>query len=123
MDPSQSITEILDLEPLDSFVAIGYADYRDLLSDAIQQVPAGVEEIRAAVAAGDFTTVKKRAHSLKGMLSYFGCKTLTVRLAQMEQRQFDPSQADAVQSELLYYWERSLTAIKEWEKTIPGFAP
>ncbi len=123
MDPLPSVTDIIDTEPLESFIIIGYEDYNDLLQDAIQQVPEGIESIRAGVAAGDHQAVKARAHSLKGMLSYFGCKTLTSRLQQLEDRPFAPGDAPAVQAELLEYWEKSLSALRQWEKSVPGFAP
>ncbi len=117
-------TPLLDLGQLESFAGIGYDDYLDLLSDVVRDVPRHLEGIRASIDAGNSTDVRSRLHSFRGMISYFGCIALTDRLAGMEQHpEIPPDQAVGIHSELQSLWDRSLAAIKDWEKSVPDFAP
>jgi HPt (histidine-containing phosphotransfer) domain-containing protein len=115
---------LLDHEQLESFADIGYDDYLELLGDVIHDVPGHLDRIRASIEAGDSAAVKSRVHSFRGMVSYFGCIALTDRLAVMEHHpEIAPDQAATIHSELQNLWDRSLAAIKDWEKSVPDFAP
>lgn len=115
---------LLDHQQLESFIDLGFDDYLDLLGDVIHDVPGHLAHLRAAIQQGDSRELNARAHSLRGMLSYFGCVAMTDRLARMEHHEsVVPDQAAATHSELHSLWEKSLAAIKAWEKSVPGFAP
>ena len=115
---------LLDLEPLEVFATLGYDDYLDLLSDVIRDGPGHLESVRAAIHAGNAADVTSRTHSFRGMVSYFGCIALTSRLAELEHHPaIAPSEATAIHAELQDLWNRSLTAIKDWEKSVADFAP
>ena len=115
---------LLDLEPLEVFATLGYDDYLDLLDDVIRDVPGHLESFRAAIHAGNPADVSSRVHTFRGMVSYFGCIALTGRLAELEhQPAIAPTQAAAIQAELQELWDRSLAAIRDWEKSVPDFAP
>lgn len=115
---------LLDLKQLQTFAMIGYEDYLDLLADITRDVPVHLEAIRAAVHAGNPEEFSSRVHSFRGMICYLGCIVLTRRLTEMEFHQrFAPDQHAAVHSELQDLWDRSLSAIKDWEKSVPDFAP
>ena len=115
---------LLDLDPLETFAVLGYDDYLDLLSDVIRDVPGHLDAVRAANLAGNPADVSSRVHSFRGMVSYFGCIALTGRLAELErQPAIAPTQAAAIHAELQDLWDRSLAAIKDWEKSVPDFAP
>ncbi len=115
---------LLDLDQLESFTGIGYDDYLDLLGDIIHDVPDHLESIRASIHAGNSADFSSRLHSLRGMISYFGCISLTDRLAGMEHHPIvAPDQAATIHAELQDLWERSFAAIKDWEKSVPAFVP
>jgi len=115
---------LLDLDQLESFATIGYDDYLDILNDVIRDVPNHLEGIRTSFRAGNSAEVGSRLHSFRGMISYFGCAALTHRLAELELHPLVPQdQADAIHAELQDLWDRSLAAIKDWEKSAPDFAP
>ncbi len=115
---------LLDLEPLESFVVLGYEDYLDLLGDVIRDVPGHLESIHTAILAGNSADVSTRVHSFRGMVSYFGCIALTGRLAELErQPAIAPTEAAAIHTELQDLWDRSLAALKDWEKSVPDFVP
>ncbi|NQX02929.1 response regulator, partial [bacterium] len=115
---------LLDALQLEPFISIGYDDYLDLLGDVIDNVPGQLEQIRTAIKDADTATLSARAHSLRGMLSYFGCIAMTTRLHQLELQDMPrPGQAIDIHTELRALWEESLTAIKAWEKSVPDFAP
>ena len=115
---------LLDLDQLESIGAIGYDDYLDLLGDVIRDIPHHLGGIRAAIAAGDSVNFRSRVHAFRGIISYFGCVALTSRLAALEhQLEVAPAQATAIHTELQDFWDRSLAAIKEWEISVPDFAP
>ena len=108
------------LEPL---AILGIKDFHEILGDVVRDVPGCLESLRAAIHAGDIAALKARAHSLRGMLGNFGCVAMTARLAQIEHLEsIDPTEADAVQTELQQLWDQSLAAIKAWEKAVPEFA-
>ena len=108
------------LEPL---AILGIEDFHDILGDVVRDVPGCLKSLRAAIRAGDIATLKARAHSLRGMLANFGCVAMTARLARIEHLEsIDPTEADAVQTELQQLWDQSLAAIKAWEKSVPEFA-
>ena len=115
---------LLDFHQLETFVVIGVADYLDLLGDVIEDVPIQLEQIRVAIQDGDSPHLKARSHGLRGLLAYFGCIAMTARLAELEtQASVAPEQASAIHSELQNLWQASLAALKEWEKSLPGFVP
>jgi chemotaxis protein histidine kinase CheA len=125
MDPFRSSSEnLLDTAQLDSFISIGYTDYIDLLSDVIQDVTTNLASIQMAIQQGNLADLKARAHSLRGMLSYFGCLAMTDLLKILEESSsLTPLQAAEIHSQLGPLWTRSLSAIKTWEKSVPHFAP
>lgn len=117
-------TPLIDPPQLETFIVFGHADYLDLLGDVIHDVPGHLERLRTAISAGNPGEIRAAAHSLRGMLSYFGCVALTTRLADFEhQTAIPPEQAAPIHAELSGLWEKTLAAIKEWEKTVPDFAP
>ena len=108
------------LEPL---AILGIEDFHEILGDVVRDVPGCLDNLRAAIHAGDIAALKARAHSLRGMLGNFGCVAMTARLARIEHiESIDPAEADAVQTELQQLWEQSVAAIKAWEKAVPEFA-
>ena len=115
---------LLNLEPLEVFATLGYDDYFDLLSDVIRDVPGHLESVRAAIHSGNPAEVSSRVHNFRGMVSYFGCIALTDRLAELEHHPaIAPTEAPAIHAELQDLWDRTLAAIKDWEKSVPDFAP
>lgn len=115
---------LLDLEPLESFAILGYADYLDLLGDVVRDVPGHLDSIRSAILAGNSAEVSTRIHSLRGMVSYFGCIGLTGRLAELEhQPAIAPTAAAVIHTELPELWDRRLAALKNWQKSVPDSAP
>jgi len=115
---------LLDYHQLETFVVIGVADYLELLDDVIKDVPVQLAQIRVAMQQGNTQQVKARAHGLRGLVAYFGCVAMTARLAHLEnQDQLSPEQAATTHGELLGLWDQSLDALRQWEKSLPGFAP
>lgn len=113
-------TDLLDYHQLETFVVIGIADYLELLSDVVRDVPVQIEQIRAAIRQNDLSSLQTRTHSLRGLLAYFGCVAMTARLLQLEnQASVEPGAADAIHRELTGLWDKSLAALREWEKTLP----
>lgn len=125
MDPSLPHPEaLLDTKQLDSFITIGYDDYIDLLGDVIRDVATHLVSIQTAIQQGNLVDLRARSHSLRGMLSYFGCIAMTARLKVLEESSsLTPPQAAAIHGELQSLWDQSLTAIRNWEKSVPNFAP
>ena len=115
---------LLNLRQLETFCIIGYDDYLELLGDLSLEVPARLEQIRAAIEHGDAVELKTIAHSLRGILAYFGCAALNERFAALEAPDAvaPPEQAAAIDGQLQTLWQDSLAAIKAWEKSVPGFA-
>ncbi len=113
---------MLDLRQLGSFISLGREDFSELLEDMRNDVPKYLALIHSAMQAGDGEGSSAAAHSCRGMLSYFGCVALNVRLTTIEK--FDsvsPSQATPIFDELTELWAESLAAIKEWERGVPEF--
>ncbi|MCX6878497.1 MAG: ATP-binding protein [Verrucomicrobia bacterium] len=115
---------LIDTRQLDTFIDLGSVAYHDILGDLIRDVPASLEHLRAVIQAGDTAACKRRAHSLKGILACFGCVAMTARLAELEQQEGDaaPEHATPLHAELQDLWQRSLSAIREWEKSVPAFS-
>ena len=114
---------LLDLDQLESFAAIGYEDYLELLSDVIRDIPGHLEGIRVSIEAGTTAETKSRVHLFRGMLSYFGCVALTDRLAELERHsEIAADQAASIHAEIQQLWDRSFAAIKQWEISVPDFA-
>lgn len=117
-------TPLLDYHQLETFVVIGVVDYLDLLGDVIADVPGQLDQIRAAIEQGDELHLKARAHALRGLVAYFGCVGMSGRLAELERQEgIAPGQAAAIHAELDDLWQQSLSALKTWEKSLPGFSP
>jgi len=115
---------LLDFRQLETFVVIGVADYLELLGDVIKDVPVQLESIRSAIAEEDLSRLKARTHGLRGLLAYFGCIGMTGRLAELEsQTSVLPEQSAVIHAELQDLWQRSLAALKQWEKSLPGLSP
>jgi len=114
---------LIDPRQLETFIVIGVVDFLDLLGDVIRDVPVHLEYIKSAIEMGNRGELNNRAHSLRGMLAYFGCLAMTARLNQLEHQTIcPPDQAVTTHTELLTLWQQSLNAIKEWEKSVPEFA-
>ncbi len=114
---------LIDRHQLETFIAIGFADYHELLADVIRDSPAYLDAIRDAIRDGDLEKLKTKTHSLRGMISFFGCIGMTSKLARLgECSSVAPDRAAAIHAELLSLWEASLAAIEEWETCVPEFA-
>jgi HPt (histidine-containing phosphotransfer) domain-containing protein len=117
--PSASVpqTTLFDHQRLETFITLGI-DYLDLLGNVSHDVSAHLERIRAAIKEGKPTELNASAHSLRGLLAYFGCVAMTARLAQLEnQETLAPDQATAIDAELHALWENSLAAIRHWQQS------
>ncbi len=113
----------IDRAQLDTFIDIGCAGYFDVLGDLIREVPIYLENMRDHIHEGNESALKHRLHSLRGILSCFGCVAITVRLASLEASSSIPAeQAVVLHVELLDLWTKSLSAIREWEKSVPAFS-
>ena len=120
-DPPEALP-LIDAHQLETLADLGRADYLDVLSELIREVPVYLADIRTFIAAGDAPALKRRVHSFRGGLACFGCVAMTSRLAPLEAPEIvPPAQAAPVQAELQALWERSLVAIKEWEKSVASF--
>ncbi len=120
--PTTAEAALLDSRKLKTFIIIGVADYRELLSDLCQEVPAQLVELEQVIAHGDLAGRQACAHALQGILAYFGCTALTGRLSELERLGSIPrEQAAPIHAELLGLWKRSYAAIKEWEQSVPEF--
>ena len=115
---------LIDARQLDTFIEIGTVGYHDILGDLIRDVPDFLSHIRDSIQAADSAVLKRRLHSLKGILACFGCVAMTHRLAQLElQTHIAPELASPLHTELHDLWEKSLSAIKAWERSVPAFSP
>lgn len=114
---------LLDANKLGSLAVIGYPDYLELLGDLVREVPEQLTKLKRAIEQQSKDDLKTTAHSMLGILAYFGCLAMARRLAALEHGELPPaSQAAAVELDLRGLWEASLAAIKEWEKSVPEFA-
>jgi len=119
MTHSPSDTPLIDHEQLEPFIDIGLDEFRNILHDVIDETPKRLTEISAALEAGDFPQAKRISHSLRGMLSNFGCKQLCEKLFTLEHGDpLPPAQAPARIQELQHLWTLSLGAILEWERSV-----
>ncbi len=113
---------LLDLDQLENFVDLGLADFLDILGDVLGDVPTHIEMIHSAIRDGDAATLRARAHSSRGMLANFGCVAMTGFLHRLEHEgPVAPELAGSVRDELENLWQQSYSAIKDWEKSVPGF--
>lgn len=123
MNTRESGSPLLDPRLLEAFIVIGYDDYLDLLRDVIHDVPVYLRNIRISIEKGNQADIRFLAHSLKGMLSFFGCIAMTARLHRLEtQERPAPEQAGRCHTELQSLWEDSLAALMVWEKSVPEFS-
>ncbi len=114
---------LLDLEQLESLIVLGAEDFRELLGDVIGSVPGQITRIHADIHAGDAPHLRAHAHELRGMLLYFGCQALAMRLDELEHHPQAPSaEAAAIHADLETLWHHSLAAIQAWQLTVPEFA-
>lgn len=124
MEPSTPESPLIDPRHLQTFIILGRADYDDFLGDMIVEVPAQLEHIQAAIQQQNPASFKTHTHSLRGILAYFGCVTMTTRLAQLENQECPaPELASPIHSELLSLWQSSLAAINQWANSQPDFSP
>ena len=127
MDSSQSVSGdgplLVNTGKLQTFLFLGFDDYVEMLGDLMREVPEQLERMRCSIQQGDFADCKQCAHSLRGILGYFGCVAMTTRLGQLENRQsLAPEEAATTYAEFQTLWPDSLAAIRQWEKSIPDFA-
>ncbi|MFT3991145.1 MAG: Hpt domain-containing protein [Luteolibacter sp.] len=110
---------LIDYEQLEPFIDIGLDEFRGIFHDVIEETPARLQEIAKSLAADDFPAAKRTSHTLRGMLSNFGCKQLCAKLFALEHGEpTTPAQAPAKMQELHTLWTLSLGAILEWEKSV-----
>ena len=126
MDPTQSAagqeSPLINTRKLQTFVILGVADYVEMFGDLMCEVPQQLARMHSAIAGGDLAECRQCAHSLRGILGYFGCVAMTVRLAELENREsVMPEEASAIYGEFHTLWHDSCAAIREWEKSIPDF--
>ena len=126
MDSTQEVPapepSIINTRKLQTFVILGIDDYTEMLGDLMREVPEQLEQMRIDIERGNFAECRQCAHSLRGILGYFGCVAMTARLAELETREsLMPEEAAAIHAEYQTLWHDSLAAIREWEKSIPGF--
>ncbi|MEO8615591.1 MAG: Hpt domain-containing protein [Luteolibacter sp.] len=115
-------TPLLDFEQLEPFIEIGLTDFLDILGDVIHDVPEHLEKIHTAIRRGNSTELKSTTHSMRGMIANFGCIGMTSILRDLEYgAPLEPGQADAICSTLATLWQQSLSAIVDWQKSIPDF--
>ena len=115
MDP-----DLLDLQQLEPFVAIGREDYLDILGDVERDVPDHLQRLCDAIRSANTAEVKSRAHATRGMLSHFGLIAMTSRLAVIEHQETPgPAEADGIHRSLVELWNRSYAALKAWEASVP----
>ena len=79
-NPKSKIQNPLDMEVLESLRALQTAGAPDLLSELIDlflvDMPALIDAMRAAIAAGDATALQRAAHSGKGSSANLGAPAL-----------------------------------------------
>ena len=122
---SGSLTQatLLDRQRLATFIAHG-VDCIDLLDKVSYDVPKQLEHLGVALVQGNCPELHARAHSLRGLLAYFGCVAMAARLAQLEnQSSVTPEQATVILAELQALWQNSLAAIHEWQHPLPAAVP
>ena len=113
---------LIDTQQLDTFIDIGLVGYHDILGDLIREVPVCLDTIRTLIQDGDLPALARRVHSFRGTLACFGCTAMTARLADLnDQTPSPPELASPLLAELEDLWEKSLCAIREWEKSVPTF--
>lgn len=121
--PVPTHANLLDHKHLDVLVLFGSSAYHELIADVVADVPTHLSGIRAAVEERSYPELRTRAHSCRGMLANFGCIGMTARLARFEHETLPPAaEAASIHTELETLWQRTLTAIRGWETTVPEFA-
>ena len=114
---------LINTRKLQTFVLLGIDDYLEMLGDLMREVPAQLTRLRSAIEQGNSDDCKQCAHMMRGILGYFGCVAMTDKLASLEnQPNLPPTEATATYQDFQALWQHSLTAIREWEKSIPDFA-
>jgi HPt (histidine-containing phosphotransfer) domain-containing protein len=120
--PAPNQLALLDPKQLDVLVLFGNSAYHELIADVVADVPTHLSGIRAALEDRSSTELRAKAHSCRGMLSNFGCIGMTARLARFEHESLPPpTEAATIHAELETLWQRTLTAIRGWETTVPEF--
>lgn len=113
---------LLDHKQLDVLILFGSDAYHDLIADVIADVPQHLAGIHAAIVDANRPDLRARAHSCRGMLSNFGCVAMTARLGQFEHDPQPPvTAATDIHAELEHIWQSTLTALQEWEQSVPEF--
>jgi CheY-like chemotaxis protein len=81
---------VIDLGMLHKLRATQRAGDPDIVAEVVQiflqDAPARLAAIRAAIAQGDMATAARTAHTLKGSASHLGAKTLTMLCARFEDK-------------------------------------
>lgn len=83
---------------------------KDLIDAFLDECPRLLEEIRAALAASDLTTLQRAAHTIKGSMRYFGAKEAFDRAFALEDGARNGQLTDAPQ--LLERLEREVDRIR-----------
>jgi len=114
---------LVNTDKLRTFLILGVDDYVEMLGDLIGEVPEQLDRMRDAIQSGDIADCRQAAHSLRGILGYFGCVAMTARLGQLEGRpSLAAEEAPTIHAEFQSLWSASLAAIRQWEKSVPDFA-
>ncbi len=114
---------LLDISQLETFIDLGLTDFLDLLGDVTHDVPEHIMKIHSAILDSNEAALNSRCHSMRGMLANFGCIGMTDYLHLLEyEGNVPPALADTVRAKLESLWNRSLSAIKQWENSVAGFS-
>jgi len=114
---------LIDPQQLATFIDLGPAAYRDVLGDALRQIPAHLTTIRDAIQDGNIPQLNATAHQARGTLLTFGCVAMTHRCVELEAwKTLIPGQAASIHAELKTLWEQTIAAINQWEQSVPEFA-
>jgi len=85
--PAEAVEEMLvDAEAQDDLAdALGEEDFVELLARYLDGVPAGLDKVAAAVAAGNVPAAASAAHAVKGSAANMGFRRLAADAARLEQ--------------------------------------
>jgi len=122
-DPATS-PPLLDISQLETFIDLGLTDFLDLLADVTRDVPEHIRKIHSAIREENGAALKTCSHGMRGMVVSFGCSGMAEYLNCLECGGVVSSAlADTVRADLENLWFRSLSAIKDWERSVARFTP